>query len=297
MKYSEYGLFFESQMVMGVLSEAHHLVSLMRSGELTPPERAAVGRALAELGDPRPGVGVSPDSVPEIYWVDIPAGEFVYQEGDRLQMPSFCIARYPITYLQFQAFVEAEDGFADERWWEGLVVREPKPDEQPCPYANHPRENVSWCAAVAFCRWLSAQLGEQVRLPTEEEWERVTRGPEGRTYPWGETYLSGSANLAEVAGRAGQYEINRTTAVGIYPEGETAEGVLDLIGNVWEWCLNEFWDAENIGVEGDARRVMRGGSWSCSPREVSALSRELDLPDYGYAGVGFRVVRGAQPHP
>ncbi|MBI5958581.1 MAG: SUMF1/EgtB/PvdO family nonheme iron enzyme [Chloroflexi bacterium] len=266
------------------------LLELIRNPLLPPIERAAAGRALAEVGDPRPGVGVRPDGVPDIDWVCFAAGEVSYQEGEHIMLPSFCLSRYPVTAAQFQAFVEAEDGFETASWWEGLVSRERTPTDQPCPHANHPRENVSWCAAIAFCRWLSHRLGQTICLPSEQQWERAARGPAGRAYPWGNRYSSGCANLNELPGDVGPYRLGYTAAVGLYPAGDSPEGVCDLIGNVWEWCLNEFWDCDSIELSSGGERVMRGGSWSCAARDLTACSRELDLPDYGYGGVGFRVV-------
>lgn len=278
-------------MAAGLSLDVRHLLAVIADGDLPPPVRAAAGRELASLGDPRPGVGVRPDGVPDLRWVRLPAGACCHQQAESITLPAFEIARYPVTCAQVQAFVDAADGFADDRWWRGLAVRDAEPPASAPGRANYPCEDVSWCAAVAFCRWLSAATGTRVRLPTEQEWERTARGAAGRCYPWGDSYLSGAANLNEPAARLGPYRQDSTTAVGIYPAGDSPEGASDLIGGVWEWCLNEFCDRDQTGVEGGAPRVMRGGSWACSPREVNALTRELDLPDYGYVGVGFRVVR------
>ncbi len=221
-----------------------------------PVRRAAAGVALSRLGDLRKGVGItltpspSPggrgEAIPDIDWVPIPDdGEFIYGEGEnlrKLRLPPYKISRYPITYAQFQAFVDAPDGFRDPRWWEGLAADEDHrraPDEQRFKYANHPREDVSWYDAVAFCRWLSDKLGESVSLPTEQEWEKAARGRDGREYPWGNGYLAGYANINETMGDAGPTYLGMTSAVGAYPQGASPYGVMDMSGNVWEWCLNE----------------------------------------------------------
>jgi hypothetical protein len=86
-----------------------------------PEARAAVGRALGLLRlDHRPGVGLRTDSLPDINWIEIPKGEFIYQDGIRLDLATYFISRYPITCIHYQAFVDAEDGFFQEKWWEGL---------------------------------------------------------------------------------------------------------------------------------------------------------------------------------
>ena len=133
--------------------------------------------------------------MPDIDWVEIPAGTFIYQDGEKQQLPAYAIARYPITHCQFQAFIEAPDGYPNPAWWQGLAEQPEAPAEARWDYANHPREMVNWYEAVAFCRWLSHLLGYEVRLPTEQEWEKAARGTDGREYPWGNGYRSGHANI------------------------------------------------------------------------------------------------------
>ena len=95
--------------------------------EPAPESRAAIGRALGRLGlDDRKGVGLRPDGVPDIDWVTIPGGEFAYQQGER-KLETFWMSRYPITNAQFQAFLEAHDGYKDDRWWKRLDM----PDRTP----------------------------------------------------------------------------------------------------------------------------------------------------------------------
>ena len=126
---------------------------------------------------------------------------------------------------------------------------------------------VTWYEAVAYCRWLTASLadGFEYRLPTEAEWERAARGPHGWRYPWGDEWMQDRANSEELS-------LERTTPVGIFPDGASAEGVLDLSGNVWEWCSDWFAEdtyAQRAGrVERDPQgptkseyKVLRGGSW------------------------------------
>ncbi len=115
--------------------------------------------------DTRPGVGLRANGLPDIDWVQIPAGEFLYGvEKEKIFLPAFEIARYPVTWLQYQAFVEAADGYKNAEWWDfskfaAIWRREnPQPKDAHWSIPNHPRESVTWYEAMAFCRWLEAKL-------------------------------------------------------------------------------------------------------------------------------------------
>jgi hypothetical protein len=276
--------------------EAQRLLDIMLNPNVPPEQRAEAGRTLADIGDPRPGVGLRDDGVPDIDWVEIPEGEFIYQDGERLHLPTFWIARYPVTYTQFQVFLDAGDGFSRNEWWDGLTpeYRKQEMSEQRYKYSNHPRDRVSWYQAVAFCRWLSAKLGYEFRPPTEQEWEKAARGTDGREYPWGAEYISGYANVDEVNSDAGPYYLKQTTTVGIYPQGASPYGLLDVSGNVWEWCLNEHDTPENTSFGGSESRVLRGGSWDFNIVSARCASRGwYDSPDRHY--YGFRVCAVSRP--
>ncbi|WP_273703524.1 SUMF1/EgtB/PvdO family nonheme iron enzyme, partial [Candidatus Accumulibacter vicinus] len=199
--------------------------------------------------------------VPDIDWVEVPAGKFRYgEEQQEIWLPAFHIARYPITNCQFRCFIDDPQGFANPHWWEGLAERSERPAEPVWDHANHPRETVSWFEAMAFCRWLSQTLGYEVRLPSEQEWEKAARGADGREYPWGE-FVPGHANIDETWGDAGTHHLGRTSAVGVYPQGASPCGALDMAGNVWEWCLNRYDKPSETGPGGTFPRMLRGGSW------------------------------------
>ena len=264
-----------------------------------PPERAALWRTLGHIGlDERTGIGVK-NGLPDIDWIEIPAGEFQYgDERNKVKLGPFRIARYPITNAQFQAFIDHPGGYAADLWWEGLA-RFDAPGSSGWKYSNHPRETVSWYEATAFGRWLDARLrergaltdGSQVRLPTEQEWEKAARGTDGREHPWGD-FKSGHANIDETYGNAGPYYLQQTSAVGVYPLGASPSGAIDMAGNVWEWCLNKYNKPTDMSPEATDARVLRGGSWYGSRSGCRCASRDGHGPDGRLGLIGFRVCCG-----
>jgi formylglycine-generating enzyme required for sulfatase activity len=281
--------------------------------EPAPQGRAAVGRALDLTGwDHRRGVALSSDGLPDLEWTEIPAGSFKYggdksagaAEPQNLSLPTFRISRFPITYVQFQAFLDAADGYHDPRWWTGLAAQEQdrQPAEQSFKFSNHPRETVSWFEAIAFCRWLSWRWGGgydlrridewAVRLPTEFEWEKAARGTDGWLYPYGNEFDAAKGNTSETG-------LGQTSAVGIFPSGASPYGVEEMSGNVWEWCLSSYetpqLEPRSENLAGEDRRVLRGGSWIGISDFARAVSRDNDAPGFRFNYLGFRVVVGGPP--
>jgi formylglycine-generating enzyme required for sulfatase activity len=221
-------------------------------------------------------------------WVDIPAGSVTIEDEDinyseEYYVEAFRISKYPVTYAQFQAFINVPDGFRNGAWRQGLARREYGPGLQKWSIDNHPRENVTWYDAVAFCRWLSDKTRLAISLPTEQQWQRAAQGDDGRAYPWGDAFDSGRCNTWESG-------IDRTTPVDQYPNGASQYGVYDMAGNVAEWCLNKGGNPENTDLAGSAWRVVRGGSWLFHRDFVRCASRLGLVPGGGSNFVGFRVV-------
>lgn len=278
---------------------ARRWLELIQNPMTEAPQRLEAGIELAAVGDPRRGIGLNEHGMPDFDWVTIPAGKFFYQKNDQAAVHSFRITRYPVTFSQFQVFVE--QGYTDKRFWQGLAQQPDTASSQKWPFSNHPRENVNWYEAMAFCRWLSFQLtGEipalesiqqwAVRLPTEKEWERAARGKKDRRhFPWGRDYLSGYANVDETRTNAGPYRLKRTTAVGMYPHGCSPEGLLDMSGNVWEWTLSPYMIKEELALGSREGRVLRGGSFDYFDKDAKVFFRLNSFPDFRFDNIGFRV--------
>jgi len=272
--------------------ESARLVATIGDPLASVKDRVAAGRRLAEIGDPRPGVGLRADGLPDIVWCDVPGGEFIYRAGRRLTLAAFRIAKYPVTYLQFQAFIDAADGYANAKWWEGLyqdgVAQQRKgPVDQWFKLSNHPRENVSWYDAIAFCRWLSDNLSESVTLPTEQQWEKAARGTDGRIYPYGNEFDPAKGNT-------GNSGIGQTSAVGAFLDGASPYGAMDMSGNVWERTLTEYKSAPDADISSNAVRVVRGGGWTnWGVDNFRCECREWVDPAARYYNGGFRVTSPA----
>ena len=225
----------------------------------------------------------------------IPAGEFlmdsdpsVDKDADRneqpqhaVHLPDYYIAKTPVTNAQYVAFVQAAD-HAHPRHWKG--------GKPPVGKEGHPVVNVSWHDTVAYCRWLSEVTGKPYRLPSEAEWEKGARGTGGRIYPWGNRSDTKRCNTSE-------YGASDTTPVGGYPQGASPYGLLDMAGNVREWCQD--WFAKNYyqrspsenppGAREGELRVLRGGSWYDNQYGARCAFRLRSDPVDRVNHVGFRV--------
>jgi formylglycine-generating enzyme required for sulfatase activity len=114
-------------------------------------------------------------------------------------------------------------------------------------------------------------MEKSIRLPTEWEWQQAaTGGNSSNQYPWGKKWDAARCNSKES-------RLNRTTSVGIFPQGATLQGVLDMAGNVWEWCLNTYENPqshESVHLDNsNAQRVVRGGSWTSLSEDLRTSFR------------------------
>ncbi len=170
----------------------------------------------------------------------------------------FFIDKTEVTNGQYQKFIEASGYTAPPSW---------KDNKFPDGTENLPVTDVSWEDATAYAKWAGK------RLPTEEEWEFAARGPEGRIYPWGESWIDGAANIKFNDEAKGQL-----TPVGEHPLGASPFGILDLSGNAWEWTSSDYVAYPGGSIEAPAKgyknlKVIRGGSYESTAKYATATLR------------------------
>lgn len=228
-------------------------------------------------------------------WVEVPAGAVSIEDasgaggsaGGTMTVSRFLIARYPISNAQFDVFLQADDGYHNPAWWEfsdaaQRYFRRTVNAKEPI-YSDEllPRTDVNWYEAMAFCEWLSANAGQMITLPTEAQWQRAAQGDDNRVYPWGNQFDSKRCNT-NVSG------IRQPTPIDQYPNGASPFGVMDMSGNVFEWCLTD-WQTGLADLNSE-KWVLRGGSWFNDPAEASVTMRNWLNADLRSSDRGFRVV-------
>lgn len=223
----------------------------------------------------------------------------------------FWLSPYPVTVAQYACFLKASQ----------TLAAQPDVWEAQCRQPNRPVVGVSWHDATAFVHWLNTQwqqasagLGRSqnealqwtVALPTEWEWETAARwfkgalsldqqkqlsaisdrpvpwtqgGAVARDYPWAQDMGEPSADLANY-----DFYLVSPSSVGLYPKGRTPSGLLDMAGNVWEWCED--------GPEG--RRSLRGGSWLDDGSDLHAALPSDCEPEVRDGFIGFRCLLRTQ---
>jgi formylglycine-generating enzyme required for sulfatase activity len=253
-----------------------------------------------------------PAGAPVVEWVKIPGGNFLMgdPDGEMDQKPahpvkirSFSLAKAPVTFKQYNACVDAGvcrppmvndrcHSWDGKNWREGPLPKNFQGDDQPVIC-------VDYSDAETFSRWVGG------RLPTEAEWEYAARGAGKRwKFPWGgEKPDCSRAVMVEDGMGCGR---GTTWPVCSKPAGNTAQGLCDMIGNVWEWLADYYHDsyqgAPNDGRAWDlpagTRRMTRGGAWSGGGWPYSEDRPFVSVYSRGTAGdgskdayLGFRPAR------
>jgi iron(II)-dependent oxidoreductase len=273
------------------------LQSLIETGRLAPMDRDRAARVLSANGDLRDFDALCA----------VPAGSVTMgstshpnsQPVHIVELEPFSIGRYPVTNALYARFIAATG-----RKWASPNADNPE-------RRNVPATDLTWRDARAYCDWLTGQwraagritAAQIVRLPTEPEWERASRGdmPDGGddiVYPWGKGWNSDAANSEESG-------FNAPCATGLFPAGQSPYGCLDMAGQVWEWTTTLWGDdmatpsftypyADDGREDPDAgptiRRVLRGGCFSSTSLKACCSYRGSLEPDGFWRGNGFRIV-------
>ena len=243
----------------------------------------------------------SPEAAAAVY---VPTGFYVVgsdrpdeSPAARVPLRGFWIGRDVVTNEQFVWFVRA-GGYANETLWTADALRWLRENAitEPAfwrdPRFNAPQQpvtGVSFHEAQAFARWFGG------RLPTEVEWEVAGRGPDARTYPWGET--PPTRRLANFA--PGFVPDQRAPSViGRFRGNLSPFGCRQLAGNVFEWCADFYhFNTPRRRAAGQAveerpsgRRVLKGGAWTTDEDRVRLAARWSYTPDLRDNILGFRLV-------
>jgi iron(II)-dependent oxidoreductase len=230
-----------------------------------------------------------------------------------VEVPPFFIDRYPVTNAEFLAFVE-DGGYRRRELWKdaGWSFRTSEHLEHPLFWRrtargwerrrfgvweplppDEPVCHICWFEADAYARWAGG------RLPTEMEWEKAAASAPGgsvRRFPWGDASPSTEhANLWPVSGQP--------ASTGSFPDGASAWGVEQLLGDVWEWTASDFgpypgfrpfpYPEYSAVFFGPEYKVLRGGSWAVAPEAIRNTFRNWDYPIRRQIFAGVRCARDA----
>lgn len=201
-----------------------------------------------------------------------------------MQMKPFWIDTYPVTNAQFKMFLDSthydpQDGLNFLRDWKG--------ESFPTGWDDKPVTWVSLEDARAYARWAGK------RLPHEWEWQYAAQGSDGRTYPWGNDWNASAAPLPNKT-----RTMRGPDAVDAHPQGKSPFGVMDLVGNVWQWT-EEFTDEHTRAA------ILRGGEYYQPQGSIWYFPQAYKLNEHGKllltapsldrsGGVGFRCVQDAE---
>lgn len=249
-------------------------------------------------------------------FVYVPAGSFEMGSNDyHSEKPihrvtfarGFWIGKYPVTIAQYAQFLQATHHTAPHPWRDIHFNA-----------ARQPVVGVDWNDAQAYCQWANDMLkregtlppidGEQIVLPSAAQWEYAARGPESRTYPWGnEPPTRELANFDDLR--------DRTTPVDHFPQGASWVGALDMAGNVREWCEDHWHEnyleaphdgmpwTENPSVSGYWKqaenplniRVLKGGGWDDTAAAIRPATRSCWRTRDWERSWGFRLAMMSEP--
>jgi len=203
----------------------------------------------------------------------LPPGPFVLGEDKKMgELGSgIYMSKYPVTVKEFISFLQ------ESRWnypREQLDRMQEISTQMDCPVCC-----ISWLDAKQYCRWLRRETKEYYSLPNEEEWEYAARGIDGRPFPWG---------YKEPDPRKACYKTDTPTVgtvpIGTYSENKSPFGCMELVGGIWEWCVDEFNDPNDP-------HVLRGGSWNDPVEFCNCKAKIFKYPAaLRLENAGFRLI-------
>lgn len=258
------------------------------------PEVAPIEKAIVET----PKVFTNSIGMEFLY---IDSGQFImgknsqYNEGGDVESPShsvslkgFWISKYPVTQEQYFKLTRVNPSY----------FKNDKVEEESS--RRHPVEQVSWFDAKAFVELLNRYEGKTrfYALPTEAQWEYAVKAGGNTRFTFGDS----EALLDDYA----IYEYSANIRTGVVGEKlPNRLGIHDMLGNVWEWCEDDFFanyiSAPNDGsprvggAEGESFKVRRGGSYKTGYLCLRSSFRGYSRPDFISNDIGFRLLINGNP--
>ena len=235
----------------------------------------------------------------ERYWLDIYRNEPA-QLAQRRDSGLFSEETHARWQRMLTLAPEALDAFLSREHPGGRLTEPRYWQDERFNHPAHPVVGICWFEARAYCNWLSAQSGQAFRLPTEPEWEAAARGATGRRYAYGDHFERRACNAIET-------HVRGTTPIGVFPAGDTPEGLTDMTGNTWDWTANvagrslESIDftypyraddgREDPHAGAELVRVARGGGWCYGAPHIITTMRYTLYPDARNYNLGLRLAR------
>jgi formylglycine-generating enzyme required for sulfatase activity len=285
-----------SGVVEAPAGEGDHATAPSRqiSGGSSAPEAKTTGRVFVDCSDGCPQM------------VEIPSGRFLmgsklYEREQPLHPVSLdmaiAVGRFETTFDEWDACVRG-----------GGCVHNSTPSDEGWGRGRRPVIDVSWNDAKDYVSWLSRKTGKPYRLLSEAEWEYAARAGSTTTYSWGDEIDCGKASYdggrgSDCAAHTGRSSLRGTQLVGKYTANRW--GLYDMLGNVWEWC-EDNWHPDYHGAPedgsawrgGDASmRILRGGAWNYGPSALRSADRNWFPRDGRTSFMGFRVARQPDSRP
>jgi formylglycine-generating enzyme required for sulfatase activity len=202
----------------------------------------------------------------------------------RMQVKSFWIDKYPVTNAEFKKFLDSSHYHPQD---DLNFLRDWKDGSFPAGWEDRPVTWVSLEDARAYAAWAGK------RLPHEWEWQYAAQGSDGRTYPWGNDWNASAVPVPDKS-----RTMRGPDAVDAHPQGKSPFGVMDLVGNVWQWT-DEFTDDHTRSG------ILRGGEYYQPQGSIWYFPRTYKLNEHGKllltapsldrsGGLSFRCVQDAE---